>query len=204
MPADSLRRALDAVFTDPAYAWPHPPALEAAPGWFQAVLRVLRAIAHWFSDPMDRLEAAGAPLRFLLALLATLILIHAALRLGRKAAAAAGETGPATGPATRRDDAWFWRRADLLVARGAYGPAMLAGFHAAMLTLERRGVLAYRASATPRELLTRARLDPARRARLDTLLGALYRTAFAAAPISGDEYRAWEHDLRDSVDAPPR
>ncbi|HVX87631.1 MAG TPA: DUF4129 domain-containing protein [Gemmatimonadales bacterium] len=174
------------------------------PGWFEAVLRFLRAIAHWFSGPMDRLESAGTPLRFLLALLATLILVHAALRLGRKAVAAAGETGPAAGASTRRDEAWVWRRADLLVAKGAYGPAMLAGFHAAMLTLERRGALAYRASATPRELLTRARVDPARRAELDTLLGALYRTAFAAAPISGDEYRAWVDDLRTSVDAPPR
>ncbi|HWA40505.1 MAG TPA: DUF4129 domain-containing protein, partial [Gemmatimonadales bacterium] len=110
----------------------------------------------------------------------------------------------AAGPSTRRDEAWFWRRADLLVARGAYGPAMLAGFHAAMLTLERRGALAYRPSATPRELLTRARVDPARRAQLDTLLGALYRTAFAAVPISREEYRVWEHELRATVDAPAR
>ena len=204
MPADSLRRSLDSVFAGPAYAWPHAPAPDAVPGWFQAVLRFLRAITHWLTDPLDRLETAGTPLRFLLALLATLILVHAALRLGRKAAAAAGEAGPAAGPSTRRDDAWFWRRADQLVARGAYGPAMLAGFTAAMLTLERRGALAYRASATPREHLSRARLDPARRAELDALLGALYRTAFAAAPISGDEYHAWVHDLRTSVDAPPR
>ena len=203
MPADSLRRALDSVFTDPAYAWPQAPALDAVPGWFRALLNALRAIAEWFAIPMDRLEGAGVPFRILLGLVGAGILIHAAVRLTRNAAAAVGEDGTAPGGGgPLRDEAWFWRRADQLVARGAYGPAMLAGFHAAMLSLDRRGLLAYRASATPRELLARARLDPARRDRFAPLLGALYRTAFAAEPISGGDYRAWLQDLREAADAP--
>ncbi len=203
MPADSLRRALDSVFTDPAYAWPRAPALDAVPGWFSALLRFLRSVAEWFSAPLDRLEGAGMPLRLLLGVVVAALLIHAAIRLTRNAAAAAGEDGvAASGGGPLRDEVWFWRRADQLVARGLYGPAMLAGFHAAMLSLDRRGLLAYRASATPRELLARARLDPARRGRFAMLLGGLYRTAFAAEPISADEYRGWVRELREAADAP--
>ena len=202
-PADSLRRALDSVFTDPAYAWPQAPALDTVPGWFSALLHFLRAVAEWFSIPMDRLERAGMPLRFLLGLVAAGFLIHAAIRLTRSAAAAAGEDGVAAGGgAPLRDEDWFWRRADQLMALGAYGSAMLAGFHAAMLSLDRRGLLAYRASATPRELLARARLDPARRSRFAVLLGGLYRTAFAAEPISAEAYRGWMQELREAADAP--
>lgn len=203
MPADSLRRALDSVFTDPAYAWPQAPALDAVPGWFSALLHFLRRVAEWFSAPLDRLEGAGVPLRLLLGIVGAAILIHAVIRLGRNAAAAVGEDGVAApGGGAARDEAWFWRRADRLVASGAYGPAMLAGFHAAMLSLDRRGLLVYRASATPRELLARARLDPARRSRFTVLLGGVYRTAFAAEPISADEYRGWLQELREAADAP--
>lgn len=173
------------------------------PGWFSALLRFLRSVAEWFSAPMDRLEGAGVPFRLLLGIVAAAILIHAAIRLTRNAAAAVGEDGVAAGGGgPLRDEAWFWRRADQLVARGAYGAAMLAGFHAAMLSLDRRGLLAYRASATPRELLARARLDPARRDRLTLLLGGLYRTAFAAEPISAGEYQVWLQDLHEAADAP--
>jgi hypothetical protein len=152
---------------------------------------------------MDRLESAGLPFRLLLGLLATAILIHAMMRLGRQAAEGArGEASAATIGGTVRDEAWFWRRADQLVARGAYGPAMLAGFHAAMLALDRRGLLSYRASATPRELLARARLDPQQRGHFTELLSGLYRTAFAEEPISADDYRGWIRALREAAHAP--
>ena len=202
VPADSLRRALDAVFTDPAYAWPPAPTLDAVPGWFRALTQLLRDIAHWFSGPIQRLEDAGVPFHFLLGLVAAALLVHGAIRLTRRATA---DVAPGAARARRaflRDEAWFWRRAEELRAVGAYGPAMLAGFHAAMLALEGRGLLEYRASATPRELLTRARLDPARRGRFTALLATLYRTAFAAEPISGEEYGGWVRDLREAADAP--
>jgi hypothetical protein len=203
VPADSLRRALDSVFTDPAYAWPQAPALSEVPGWFRVLLHVFRTIVEWFSRPLGRLEAAGFPLRLFLAVVALGILIHAAIRLGRQAAEGARNGGAAfAAGAPARDERWFWRRADQLVALGAYGPAMLAAFHAAMLALDGRGLLAYRASATPRELLARARLDPERRGRFTALLAGLYRTAFAEEPISDDDYRGWIRALREVTSAP--
>ena len=39
-------------------------------------------------------------------------------------------------------------------------------------------------------------------ARFTALLGTLYRTAFAAEPISTEEYGGWVRDLREAVDAP--
>ena len=143
------------------------------------------------------------PVNTLLALIGAGLLIHAAIRLTRSAARAAAGDPAALGPTgLQRDERWFWRRADELVAVGAYGAAMLAAFHAAMLSFDRRGLLAYRASATPRELLARTRLDPARRDRLTPLLGALYRTAFASEPISAEEYRGWVRALREVSNAP--
>ena len=203
MPADSLRRALDSVFTDRAYAWPPAPTLDAVPGWFRTLLGLIRTVMEWIDRPMARLEDAGVPFRVMLGVLAVALLVHAAFRLTRSAAAAAAGDGTAVaagGP--RRGEAWFWRRADELMAVGAYGPAMLAAFHAAMLTLDRRGLLNYRASATPRELLAKARLDPEHRGRFAPLLAGLYRTAFAAEPISADEYRGWVRALREVSDAP--
>ena len=202
-PADSLRRALDAVFTDRAYAWPPAPTLDAAPGWFRTLLGLVHKVTEWLSRPMARLEEAGMPLRVILGVLATALLVHAAFRLTRSAAAAAAGEGTSTqGGGLRRGEAWFWARADELMAAGAYGPAMLAAFHAAMLSLDRRGLLNYRASATPRELLAKARLDPEHRGRFAPLLAGLYRTAFAAEPISADEYRGWVRALREVSDAP--
>jgi len=134
--------------------------------------------------------------------LGTALLIYVAIRLTRSAAAAAaGDPAASGGGGVLRDERWFWRRADELFAVGAYGPAMLAAFHASMLSYDRRGLLAYRASATPRELLARTRLDPARRDRLTELLGALYRTAFASEPISATEYQGWVRALREVSDA---
>ena len=202
VPADSLRRALDAVFTDPAFAWPPAPPLDAVPGWFRALTQFLRDAAEWFTQPFRHLEDTGVPFQFLLGLLAAALLVHAAIRLARRAVADAAPGSSAGRRAFFRDEAWFWRRADELRAAGAYGPAMLAGFHAAMLRLDGRGLLDYRASATPRELLTRARLDPVRRDRFTALLGTLYRTAFAAEPISAEGYGGWVRDLREAADAP--
>lgn len=168
-----------------------------------AVIDFLRQIYQWITAPFRHLEEAGVPLNTILAVVGAVLLIHVAVRLTRSAAAAAAADPEAAGHrGLRRDERWFWHRADELFAAGAYGPAMLAAFHASMLSFDRRGLLAYRASATPRELLARTRLDPARRDRLTQLLGALYRTAFAAEPISAEEYQGWVRALREVSDAP--
>jgi hypothetical protein len=149
------------------------------------------------------MQEAGVPVNIILALIGAVLLIHVAVRMTRSAAAAAiADPEASEHGGLRRDERWFWRRADELVARGAYGPAMLAAFHASMLSFDRRGLLAYRASATPRELLARTRIDAVRRDRLTLLLGALYRTAFASEPISPDDYQGWVRDLREVSDAP--
>lgn len=168
-----------------------------------ALVRAFRWIMELITGPFRQMEGAGVPVRILLAFLGAGLLIHALIRLGRHAARqAARDPVAADLPGARRGEEWFWRRAEVHVARGAFGPAMLAAFHAAMLSLDARGLLTYRASATPRELLARARLDAARRGRFAELLGALYRTAFAAEPISPDQYQRWVHALREVSDAP--
>jgi|GEM_PF-5606731 len=167
-----------------------------------ALIGLLRQLFEWITAPFRHMEEAGVPLNTLLAVVGAVLLIYVAVRMTRSAAAAAAADPEATATGgTRRDERWFWRRSDEFFAAGAYGPAMLAAFHASMLSFDRRGLLAYRASATPRELLARTRLDPVRRDRLTQLLGALYRTAFAAEPISAEECRGWVRALREVSDA---
>lgn len=203
---DSLRRVLDTVFAAPAYAWDaHPAAADEAPGWF---VRLVHWIAEWFrrlSEWSVGLEDAGIPVRAILVVLAVVLLVRATFQMAeaaRRARAQAQEV--AVAPRLLRDEAWYWRRAEALAASGLFGGAMLAAFHAAMQSLDRRGLLRYRASATPRELLVGATLPAATRAALDPLVHTLYQVAFAAEPWGADGFNGWLRELRRTVDAPPR
>lgn len=186
---------------DPAYAWPPPPTLAEAPGWFRWLLTLARAVRDRLHVPWERVADADLSLRLVLALLAAALLVHAVIRLTRSAAQAAELAARPPGVGGLRDEAWSWRRAEEFAAAGRHGPAMLAAFHAAMQALAARGRVRYRPSATPRELLAEARVSADARQRLDLLLGALYRTAFAAEPLTPEDYRAWLTELKGTADA---
>jgi hypothetical protein len=165
----------------------------------------IRELLHLLFSWTDGLQAAGFTFRGLLVVLAVVLLVRAVFQMAESArrARAGAEEGPVVAR-TVRDEQWSWRRADELAARGAYAAAMLSAFHGAMQGLDRRGLLRYRASATPRELLRRATLPEATRTALEPLLNTLYRAVFAAEPIGLEAFQDWVRRLRGSVDAPAR
>jgi hypothetical protein len=52
-------------------------------------------------------------------------------------------------------------------------------------------LLQYRGSKTPAECVRDARLAPADRERLRTMVGALYLHVFGGRPVAPDDYRRW-------------
>jgi hypothetical protein len=176
-----------------------------APGWFARLMHWLGAMIGRLFSWTNGIEDAGWPLRGLLVVLAVVLLVRAVFQMAESArrARAVADEGPVIAR-TLRDEQWSWRRADELAARGAYAAAMLSAFHGAMQGLDRRGLLRYRPSATPRELLRRATLSEATRSALEPLLATLYRAVFAAEPVGLEAFQEWVRRLRGSVDAPAR
>ncbi|MFI5235221.1 MAG: hypothetical protein ACHQXA_05865 [Gemmatimonadales bacterium] len=202
IPADTLRRVLDRVFADSAYAW-HQVAVRPVPEWFRRVA----AVFAWFGRLWDRLMTATSdgwlPLPWLLVALVVLIVVHAVFRLS--AAARTAREGDLAGPIPGgwlRDAAWFDRQAETLAAGGRFGEAMLAAFHGAMLDLDGRGLVRYQASRTPNEFVRAAGLPDPERLRLRALVRDLYRAAFAGEAVPREAYGAWLAELRRVVDAP--
>ncbi|HEU4570692.1 MAG TPA: hypothetical protein VFS07_08980, partial [Gemmatimonadales bacterium] len=62
---------------DPAYAWPPPPTLAEAPGWFRWLLTLARAVRDRLHVPWERVADADLSLRLVLALLAAALLVAA-------------------------------------------------------------------------------------------------------------------------------
>lgn len=170
------------------------------PGWFREVVELFRKVIHFFTDPLQRIEGSGFPLELLLAVAVVVIFVHLAVRMGRKAAASAEDDQGAPTVAAR-DEGWYWARADRFAMDGRFGPAMLAAFHAAMLHRTRLRAIPIRAGMTPREWLDRLELPAERRESLRQLVVRLYRTAFAAEPISAIDYQQWVRELRGATDA---
>ena len=191
------------MFAAPAYDWRAVTMpTEDPPGWFARMLQwvggIIRNILEWSRGA----EAAGVPVTLILSLVAVVILIHAAYSFAREARRAGQEGSTAGIPRSpQRNEAWYWGRAVALAGEGRYSAAMLAAFHAATLRLESRGALRPRPGATPRELARAATLSPAERARLESLVLALYGVAFAAEPMDAAAFADWLGALRGIVDA---
>lgn len=199
--ADSLRRVLDGVFAGRAYQWPRTATAEV-PWWVRWVSEALR----WLSALWHRITAAASGgftfLPWILLVLVIAVAVHALFRMNEASRAAhdAG-LGARRSPVLRRDEGWFVREADALAAAGRYGEAMVAAFHGAMLALERRGLVAYRASRTPSELARQATLRPDDERVLGGLVRQLYEVAFGGTGVDADDFRAWRSSLRRIADA---
>jgi len=187
IPADSLRRVLDAVFDSPAYAW-------------RADDATLSTVARWWRDVIAwiaQLRTANPEgYRVFVAVLVTVlvaILLHALwvfLRTVRGAAEPRDARASASLEA-RHDATWHLRTADELANAGRCREALQHAFVGTALRLEAAGRLTYHPARTPAELVSDARVAPAERAELRTLVRTLYAAVFGGGPCGMDEYRAW-------------
>jgi hypothetical protein len=189
---DSLRSAIDSVFTAPEYAWrdvidPWAPMRRA---WMAIVDSVERL----------RLENPMAYRLLVWSLIAALLLIvgHA---LWIAARTVRGGSRPTTreplAPATvARDAQWYAHEAKRLAAGGRYVEAMQADYVRLMLELDGRRIVRFHPSRTPHEYVRDPSLADTARGELQTLVRSLYRYAFGRAPCDADSWRLWQQQAQ--------
>lgn len=186
LPADSLRAALDSVFTAPQYVWEERPDVL---GWLgEEFVRLL----EW----IDRLKAAHPTAHWWLvaALVVVLvaILVHGGWTFLRTiGVSTARDDEPLAPRAVRQDARWFARAADALAREGRHAEAIQAAFLALVLRLDARGLVRYHPSKTPAEYARDPRLQPAERVTLSDLVRQLYAYGFAGVPCGAEDYRQW-------------
>jgi hypothetical protein len=182
----TFRAVLDSVFATRAYRWADEP-------------RPLGLLRRWWRELGEWLRGLQVenPVVFRLLVLAlflvlVLILAHAVWMVWRtvRAALPASGTAPAP-PPEARDAEWHAREADRAAAEGRLAEALQLAFVALALRLDRQGLLQYQGSKTPAECAREARLLPADRERLRTMVTDLYLHVFGGRPLSPDDYRRW-------------
>lgn len=181
---DSLRRAVAEVFARPEYRWATGKSL------MQWLFEQVALLLDW----LGRAET-NHPMAFKL-LLAVLVaalvatLVHMGYVVWRITRPTAQTPEGGAAPGLHLEDARAHReRAEALARAGRYREAVAHRFVAVLLDLERRDALTFRASKTPAEYVSEARLDSAGRDSFGRLVMRLYQHVFAAAPCDEREYR---------------
>jgi hypothetical protein len=177
--ADSVRAALDRVFSAPKYDW------EAPSDPFSFVRELLYDLATWLEGLRESHPAVYVVLLGLLTGMLLAILFHFGYLVWRalRPRALQERDGSAAMP-DRRDAAWYVSEAARLANMGRYAEALAHRFTALVLELDARRALKFHPSKTPAEYTVEARLDDEDRGALNELVAALYRHLFGGAPCS--------------------
>lgn len=184
--ADSVRAALDEVFSRAPYQWRDESAATLlVRRWWRALQEWLRQLAGE-NPELFRLLIWG------LVIILAAIAIHSIWLLVRATRRPTGAetTIDAAGTAPVRDADWYRREADRLFREGQYVAALQARFLWFALELDRRDAVRFHPSKTPLEYVAEVP-EPDRRGELARLIRDLYRYAFAGDPLGPEEYRAW-------------
>lgn len=184
---DSIRAVVRSVMSRGEFNWRERPAVldklaelwRWLMGWLDE-LGQLHPVAYWFL-------VAGS-LTVLIA-----ILVHVGWTLSR--AFRRPDSGTAAErPSTRalRDASWHREEAGRLRTAGRFGEALTHHFIALLLELDRREVVRFHPSKTPREYVDEAGLEPAGRAAFAELVSRLYGHVFGGLACSEDELNFFE------------
>ncbi len=186
IPADSVRRAVSAVFARPEYHWVE---RRQPLSW---LVQHIRRFFDWFGELSDN-HPVGSTVVFVAAsVLLLLLLAHIGYTLWpmlRPSTGRAARSGSAGDP--MYDAAHHAARADELARAGRYTEALGHRFLAVVLELDRVEALRFHASKTPAEYMHEAHLDAIGRASFAQLVGRLYRHLFGAVPCGEAEYLAF-------------
>jgi Domain of unknown function (DUF4129) len=185
IPADSVRRAVEAVFARPEYEW----APTARP------LHWLRESWNRFVDWLSRLDTQHPFVYRVLFWVAVVVLIvllaHLALtawRIYRSTVQPPGTSVPRVGRIGGTAEAHL-ARAESLAREGRYTEALAYRFLALLLELDQIHVLSFHPAKTPAEYVQEARLGADGRASFAGVVARLYNHVFGAAPCDAQEYR---------------
>jgi hypothetical protein len=188
---DSLRVVLRGVFTQPEYRW-----VEPGDPW-HGVRWLYHVILRW----TDALGRAHPRLTAGFEVLAGLMLVAAAFRAALVLFRSVGYSGAdreegATGPAVRRDQAWYRAEAARLAQAGRFPEAMQHDFLALVLALDAHQLLRFHPSRTPAEYARAVDLSADRAAAFSDLVRRLYLHVFARVPLDRDGFTAWRDDAQ--------
>ncbi|HVH09507.1 MAG TPA: DUF4129 domain-containing protein [Gemmatimonadales bacterium] len=183
---DSLRAALRTVFAAREYRWSEPSS-----SWVWLVTEWQRLMA-WLEG-----LRLSFPVRYYLLLgLLTVALVAGLVHVGwivwRSLRPGPGIPQPAPPGAPVRDASWYADEARRLAAAGQFAQALAHRFLAAVLDLDARRVVQFRASKTPAEYAAEARLDAAGRMGLTDLVASLYRHVFGGVHCDADTWRRFD------------
>ena len=184
LPADSVRRIVDTVFTRPEYQWVE----RRQP--FKWLWQLIVRFFDWLSRFNDTHPVGSAMLTSVAVVVLVVILVHLGYtiwRVVRSAPDAAAGAGPGGGPVY--DAAQHLALAEELARAGRYAEALGHRFLAVILELDRAEALRFHASKTPAEYLSEVRLDSTGRQSFAVLVGRLYRHLFGALPCAESDYR---------------
>ncbi len=192
IPADSLRRVLEQVFEDPAYAWverPHPLAFLRR-WWMMAT--------DWLSQVREAQPGLFELIIWVMVLLLLAIIGHAAWVVWRtvRGAAPLPDSGAIPVAAPRREARGLWIAAERAASLGQFREALGLAFDALVLEFDDRGLVRYHPAKTPAEYASEARLASLDAVRLRALVAALYRVDFAGEPCDSLTYIQWRDQAR--------
>ena len=184
LPADSVRRVVETVFTRPEYQWVE---RRQPLRWLG---QLLGRFFDWLSHFNESHPVGSALLTTVAAVVLVLILVHIGYTIWRIVRSAEGRAArPGLGGGPVYDAAQHLTLAEELARAGRYAEALGHRFLAVILELDRAAALRFHASKTPAEYLTEVRLDSTGRQSFAVLVGRLYRHLFGALPCAESDYR---------------
>lgn len=184
---DSIRVAIDTVFSAPDFRW------REVPDPWAPLRRAWLAV----TDAIDRLRVDNPMLyRLVIALLVAILLLIVGHAIWVAARTVQGgtrrepreEAGP---PPLRRDASWYATLAEQLAREGRFSEAMHADFQRLILELDARNVVRFHPARTPNEYAGEPGLEPELRQQLVTLVRELYGCAFGGLPCGREQWREW-------------
>lgn len=192
VPIDSIRAALDRVYTSGEFDWSEPSGL------FVLLADLWHALIEWVealggSHPILYWVLIGA-----LAALALALISHLGYLTWRgiRSAISSPPAEPAAG-AERRDAAWYLSAAARLRAEARYAEALAHRFVALLLALERGKALRFHPSKTPAEYVQEIRLTPEGQVAFRELVRTLYRFLFGGVAPTGEDFDAFDRRAHD-------
>jgi len=201
-PEQELRQALQRILARPEYQPAKPGLFD---GFYRALARVLDTVLRWILKPLewviDRLSNLGGDasptVRWLVMGLLTVLLLLVLLHIYYTASGAFGRRRRAGRsqdrlPGLAPDPVLLARQAQAAAARGEYREALRLLYLAALLRLDRAGVLTYHPSVTNWSYADALAGRSGLAAPFRDLTALADRALYAAAPVSADHFRRGE------------
>ena len=185
---DSIIAELDDVFRAPEYVW-----VEIRDPWAW-IRRLVDSVASWFGVLYQDHPVIYVVLLATLIIVLTAIFVHFAFLIFQALKPRAPLDDRVSGGGIIRDAAWYRKEAARLETRGKLAASLVMRFSALVLELDRRQLVAFRASKTPIEYVREAQLTADGRDRFGMLAERLYEHVYGGRQVTAAALHAFDRD----------